>query len=69
MTDIRYNLQIEDVAWIRGHYHCKKCGGEMKCFLALPWKVEEGVRRIGICHKDELIMVESERADPKWIQV
>ena len=57
------------INWIRGHYHCKKCGGEIKCWKSFAWNVETGVRRIGGCEKDNLIMVEFEKLDPEWIQI
>lgn len=69
MIDATYTLKIENPEWIRGHYHCKKCGGEIKCIATLPWKSVVGVRRIGICREDEIIMVEYEHGEPKWIQI
>jgi len=55
--------------WIRGHYHCRKCGGEIKCWKAFPFSAPEGVKRIGGCLTCAQLMVEFENAQPRWVEL
>ncbi len=55
--------------WIKGHYHCRKCGGEMECWKMFRWAVKNGVSRIGGCVDCGQIFVEYEKSPPKWLEV
>jgi hypothetical protein len=57
---------IDNVKWMRGHYHCKKCSAEIECCAALPWNVWTGVRRVGVCDCGQ-ILVEREYKEVKWL--
>ena len=55
--------------WIKGHYHCRKCGGEMECWKQIRWNVKHGVSRLGGCVDCGQIFVEYENTSPKWLEV
>lgn len=59
------------LGWLRGHYHCRKCGGEIECWESFSGyhNSREGVSRVGGCHACGLIMVEHEYAPPRWVEV
>jgi len=58
-----------DNEWIRGHYHCRICGGEIECWKAFPWGTAKGVKRLGGCKTCGQLMMEYENAKPVWIEV
>lgn len=51
--------------WIRGHYHCPKCGGVMECWKSFNWDVRVGVSRMGGCILCKRGMMEFEKVPPK----
>ncbi len=60
----------KEIEWMRGsHYHCKKCGQEIKYLLRVSWKVGSGVRVMGVCENCSLIMIEYEyERTVKWVK-
>lgn len=65
-------IVVDTDKWMRGHYHCRKCGREMACWQGLPCKRDDvmlGVRRLGGCLDCNQLLVEYENGTPKWIEV
>lgn len=55
--------------WMRGHYHCPKCGGEMECWKSFGWEGHgNGVSRLGGCEKCGKYMIEYEKGDNLWLE-
>lgn len=47
--------------WLSGtHKHCRSCGAEVTFLRRLKWKVDSGVRAIGVCLDCGILVVESE---------
>ncbi len=63
---------VADLGWMGGegtHFHCKECGHVVDYVAALHWKPIVGVRRLGICQKCELMLIQSEHKKIRWIKI
>lgn len=49
-----------------GHYHCKKCGCELKPIQRISWVVSNGVQSAHHCPKCKTFMYEKEYGDNEW---
>lgn len=64
--------KITSVGWMNvDHYHYKECQSEVPCIWSFGWKLEggigPGVRRMGICDRCDLLLVENEKGPLLWV--
>ena len=60
-SELNDGLCLKTLTWMRSsHYHCKKCRGEVEFLTRIPWKVNGGVKAIGICKECSMLLIERE---------
>lgn len=57
--------------WLKGdaHYHCKKCGGNIRFLSRVHWNMIHGVRAFGVCRECSFLFIESEYSKNIYIRI